>query len=67
MQQRGNSAQKYNYEIKNKNPRPASAKLSIMMSNSRLKNLMSKKDKEKIDSNRNQVVIDQSVEEYFGN
>lgn len=47
------------------NKRPASAKLSIIMSNSRLKNLTNKinNEKEKLDSSRQQVVIDQSVEE----
>lgn len=47
------------------NKRPASAKLSIIMSNSRLKNLTNKinNEKDKLDSSRHQVVIDQSVEE----
>lgn len=43
--------------------RPASAKLSIMVSNSKLKTLLNNKENNKMDSSRNQIVIDQSVDD----
>jgi len=43
--------------------RPASAKLSIMVSNSKLKTLLNNKENNKLDSSRNQIVIDQRVDD----
>jgi len=45
--------------------RPASAKLTVMLSNSKLKTLLNNKDKNnnKMDSSRGQIIIDQSVED----